>query len=132
MGANGSWTCQERREHGWFGTETCGGDCAGGCEPGVPGTFCGRLAAVVLGAVEAQPRPAARRALAGMTGRTIKTLHQAMLSWPGKGAEAARATTPGATRPGRAASAAMAFSPSSSDPPTFATYCTAAPAPAGR
>ena len=65
----------------------------------------------------------------------------------GKEAKAARAITPGATRPGRAAAstaparpapstraalAAMAFSSSSSDPPTFATHCTAAPAPAGR
>ena len=69
----------------------------------------------------------------------------------GKGAEAARATTPGATRPGRAAApttaastaparpapstraapAAMAFSSWSSDPPTSATHCTAAPAPGG-
>ena len=83
MGANESWIRQGRQEHGWFGTGTYGGDCAGGCEPGVPGTFYGRLGAVVLGAVEASPRPASRRALAGMTGRTIKTLHQAILSWPG-------------------------------------------------
>ena len=85
MGANESWICQGRREHGWFGTETRGDDCAGGCEPGVLGTFYGRLDAVVLGAIETSPCPAARCALAGMTGRTIKTLHQAMLSWPGMG-----------------------------------------------
>lgn len=85
MGANESWICQGRQEHGWFGTGTCDGDCAGGCESGVPGTFYGRLDAVVLSAIEASPRPAARRALAGMTGRTIKTLHQAMLCWLGMG-----------------------------------------------
>ena len=86
MGADERWMRQGRQEHGCFGTGTCGGDCAGGCEPGVPSTFCGRLDAVILGIIEASPRPAARRALAGMTGRTIETLHQAVLSWPGMGA----------------------------------------------